>query len=114
LVSGAKPVFVSSDSSGVRAMAASFPDLAGIMFFKNVAMVMGEMLRVLRPSGRVALLAWGLFEQPFFDATVGVVMQQVFGTQLRPPPALAQVLRFPAHRVREKTGVTMRSRIVLP
>lgn len=38
------------------------------MFFSDTALVMSEMLRVLKPGGRVALLAWGSFKQPFFDA----------------------------------------------
>jgi len=35
------------------------------------------MLRVLRPGGRVALLAWGPFQQPFFDVTIGTVLRLV-------------------------------------
>jgi ubiquinone/menaquinone biosynthesis C-methylase UbiE len=66
----------------------------GIMFFNDVAMVMGEMSRVLRPGGRVALLAWGSFEQPFFDATVGVVMQQVRGSGM--PVEARKMFRFAA------------------
>ncbi len=54
----------------------------GIMFFSDIGQVMSEMLRVLKPGGRVALLAWGSFEQPFFDAMIGPVLRLVRGAEL--------------------------------
>lgn len=42
----------------------------------------------------MALLAWGLFEQPFFDATVGVVMQQVRVNEM--PAEASKMFRFAA------------------
>jgi len=59
----------------------------GVMFFPDLPRALGEMRRVLRPGGRVALLAWGPFEQPYFDCTAGVVMRHT-GASL-PPPAAA-------------------------
>lgn len=64
----------------------------GIMFFNDTEQVLAEMLRVLKPGGRVALLAWGRFKQPFFDATVGVVLRLVRGAQM--PPEARKMFRF--------------------
>lgn len=66
----------------------------GMMFFEDTARVLADMLRVLKPGGRVALLVWGPPEQPFFDATVGVVMRLVLGAEM--PPASMQMFRFSA------------------
>jgi SAM-dependent methyltransferase len=43
------------------------------MFFGDLPKALGEMRRVLKPGGRVALLAWGRMEQPYFDMTIGTV-----------------------------------------
>ena len=64
----------------------------GIMFFDNTGLVMSEMLRVLKPGGRVALLAWGSFEQPFFDATVSVALRLLRDAQM--PPEARTMFRF--------------------
>jgi len=56
----------------------------GIMFFRHPGLALSEMLRVLKPGGRVALLAWGRFEQPFFDATIGLVLRLVPGAEMSP------------------------------
>ena len=55
-------------------------------------MVMSEVRRVLKPTGRVAFLAWGPFEQPFFDATVAAVLRLVRGAQM--PPEARVMFRF--------------------
>src|SRR5215472_13039250 len=54
----------------------------GIMFFNDTGLVMSEVLRVLKPGGRAAFLVWGSFEQPFFDATVGVVLRLVSSAEM--------------------------------
>ena len=54
----------------------------GIMFFTYVDLALAEMLRVLKPGGRAAFLAWGQFEQPFFESTVGIVLRLVSGTRI--------------------------------
>jgi ubiquinone/menaquinone biosynthesis C-methylase UbiE len=59
----------------------------GVMFFSNLPGALREMHRVLRPGGRLALLAWGAMEQPYFERTIGTMRQ------LRPEleiPASAQ------------------------
>ncbi len=64
----------------------------GIMFFADIDTAFTEMLRVLKPGGRAAFLAWGQFEQPFFESTVGVILRLVPGTKV-PEPARA-MFRF--------------------
>jgi len=64
----------------------------GIMFFRDTGLVVSEMLRVLRPGGRVTLLVWGSFEQPFFDAMVGPVLRVVRGAEM--PPEARTMFRF--------------------
>lgn len=66
----------------------------GIMFFSDAPLVMSEMLRVLNPGGRVALLVWGPFEQPFFDATVGLVLKLISGAEM--PAEANKMFRFAA------------------
>ena len=46
----------------------------GVMFFNNTRLVMSEMMRVLKPEGRVACLAWGSFEHTFLESTIAVVL----------------------------------------
>jgi SAM-dependent methyltransferase len=45
----------------------------GVMFFGDLHKALGEMRRVLKPGGRMALLAWGAMEQPYFEMTIGTV-----------------------------------------
>lgn len=55
----------------------------GIMFFPDLGKALHECLRVLKPGGRVAFVAWGKREQPFFGATAGILLKHV---PLPPPP----------------------------
>ncbi len=66
----------------------------GIMFFADVDMVLKEIFRVLKPGGRAAFLAWGPFEQPFFEVTLGTILRLVPGTAI--PEAARAMFRFAA------------------
>jgi SAM-dependent methyltransferase len=56
----------------------------GVMFFTNVDKALQELHRVLKPGGRACFVAWGPFEQPYWTATVGVVVQHVGGPLIAP------------------------------
>ncbi len=64
----------------------------GIMFFSDLARALREMRRVLKPSGRVTLLAWGPMQQPYFESTVGAILRVVPGSAL--PASGRQMFRF--------------------
>src|SRR5205807_9183342 len=54
----------------------------GVMFFDDLPHTLGEMHRVLKPGGRVVLLAWGSMDQPYFETTIGAVLRTVPGASL--------------------------------
>ena len=54
----------------------------GVMLFPDPLVALRECRRVLKRGGRVALVAWGGKEQPFFTATAGVLLKYV---QIPPP-----------------------------
>jgi len=56
----------------------------GVMFFRDVDLALRELRRVLRPGARACFLAWGPFEQPYWQSMMGVVHQHVGGTLLDP------------------------------
>jgi len=65
---------------------ASFDTLTcrfGIMFFPDLGKALRECLRVLKPGGRAAFVAWGKKEQPFFTTTAGIILKRV---PVPPPP----------------------------
>ena len=56
----------------------------GVMFFRDAELAMREVRRVLRSGARVCLLAWGPFEQPYWQSMMGVVHRHVGGLLLDP------------------------------
>jgi len=64
----------------------------GIMFFSDLAGALREMRRVVKPGGRVTLLAWGPMQQPYFESTVGAILRVVPGSAL--PASGRQMFRF--------------------
>jgi SAM-dependent methyltransferase len=86
----------------------------GVMFFRDVALALLQLHRVLRPRSRACLLAWGPFDQPYWRSTMGVVHEHVGGPLLQPggpdpfrfaqPGSLSAVLRNAGFReVEEET-----------
>jgi SAM-dependent methyltransferase len=53
------------------------------MFFPDLGKALRECLRVLKPGGRAAFVAWGKKEQPFFTTTAGIILKSV---PVPPPP----------------------------
>jgi ubiquinone/menaquinone biosynthesis C-methylase UbiE len=75
----------------------------GVMFFREPVLALRELRRVLRPGARACFLAWGPFDQPYWQSTMGVVHRHVGGPLLQPgapdpfrfaaPGSLSQILR---------------------
>ncbi|MGA8142881.1 MAG: class I SAM-dependent methyltransferase [Candidatus Acidiferrales bacterium] len=49
----------------------------GVMLFPDSVEALKECRRVLKHGGRVALVAWGAKEQPFFTTTAGILLKYV-------------------------------------
>jgi SAM-dependent methyltransferase len=75
----------------------------GVMFFRDPVLALQELRRVLCPGARACFLAWGPFEQPYWQSMMGVVHRHVGGPLLKPdapnpfrfatPGSLSEVLR---------------------
>jgi SAM-dependent methyltransferase len=66
--------FVQADVHALPFADASFDRVTsrlGVMFFSDLPLALREMHRVLKPGGRIALLAWGAMEQPYLQMTIG-------------------------------------------
>ena len=64
----------------------------GVMFFADLPKALREIHRVLTPGGRVALLAWGPMDQPYFDSMAGTVRRLL--PELELPPAAHSTFQF--------------------
>jgi len=56
----------------------------GVMFFREPGLAFRELRRVLRPGARACFLAWGPFEQPYWQSMMGVVHRHAGGALLEP------------------------------
>jgi SAM-dependent methyltransferase len=56
----------------------------GVMFFRDPRLALSELRRVLRPGARACFLAWGPFDQPYWQSMMGVVHRHVGGPLLEP------------------------------
>jgi SAM-dependent methyltransferase len=64
----------------------------GIMFVEDLSKGLRELFRVIQPGGRVGLMVWGSFDQPYMQGTVGVLLRHL---QLaEPPPEGLRPFRF--------------------
>ncbi|MGI9102885.1 MAG: class I SAM-dependent methyltransferase [Terriglobales bacterium] len=63
----------------------------GVMFFADLPRALVEIRRVLRLDGRLAVLAWGPMEQPYFQST-GTILMRHTGAAL--PPKAKEIFKF--------------------
>jgi SAM-dependent methyltransferase len=80
----------------------------GVMFFGDAVGALEELRRVLTEGARACFLAWGPFDQPYWQSTMAVAHRHVGGALLRPdgpdpfrfaePGSLSQVLRSAGFR----------------
>ena len=56
----------------------------GVMFFRDPELALRELRRVLRPGARACFLAWGSFDQPYWQSMMGVVHRHVGGELIEP------------------------------
>jgi len=64
----------------------------GVMFFHDVVAALRDLGRVLKPGARACFLAWGPFEQPYWQTMIGVVLRHAGGPLL--PPGGDNPFRF--------------------
>src|SRR4051812_22566965 len=80
----------------------------GVMFFRDPELAFRELLRVLRPGAQAYFLAWGSFDQPYWQSTMGVLHRHVGGPLLAPdspnpfrysePGSLSKIMRSAGFR----------------
>jgi len=89
----------------------------GVMFFRDPELAFRQLLRVLRPGARACFLAWGSFDQPYWQSMMGGVHRYVGGPLLSsdgPNPfryaehgSLAAILRSAGFRDVEEDNKTL-------
>jgi ubiquinone/menaquinone biosynthesis C-methylase UbiE len=87
--------FVQGDVHAMPFADASFDRVTsrlGVMFFSDLAKALGEMHRVLKPGGSVALLTWGPMAQPYFESTIGTIVRT--RPELKVPETARAMFKF--------------------
>ncbi len=89
----------------------------GVMFFRDPRLAFRELRRVLRPAARACFLAWGSFDQPYWQSMMGVVHRHVGGPLLQPggpdpfrfaaPGSLSEILRSAGYNAIEEETKTL-------
>ncbi len=89
----------------------------GVMFFRDIGIALRESHRVLRAGSRACFLAWGPFDQPYWQSMMGVVHSHVGGPLLQPdgpdpfrfaqPGRLSAVLKSAGFREVEEETKTL-------
>ncbi len=89
----------------------------GVMFFREPILALRELRRVLRPGARACFLAWGPFDQPYWQSMMGVVHRHVGGPLLQPgapdpfrfaaPGSLTDILRSAGFNAVEEETKTL-------
>jgi ubiquinone/menaquinone biosynthesis C-methylase UbiE len=64
----------------------------GVMFFQDLPRALREIRRVLKPEGRVSLLAWGAMQQPYFETTLGTILRLL--PEVTMPPSGTKMFQF--------------------
>jgi SAM-dependent methyltransferase len=89
----------------------------GVMFFAEPRVALQDLRRVLRTGARACFLAWGPFDQPYWQSMMGTVLRHVGGPMLPPdgpnpfrfsePGSLSAVLRSAGFNAVEEETKTL-------
>jgi ubiquinone/menaquinone biosynthesis C-methylase UbiE len=64
----------------------------GLMFFADLPKALREIRRVLKPNGSFAGVTWGPMQQPYFETTIGAILQLC--PELQVPPSGQAMFKF--------------------